>query len=73
MELQEWQKLSEEQKYRYSEELAPHLPQSVIFKGWRFYPDGGPELSTDSIAVRMVRLLLGKLYHFRLHRNDVDG
>ena len=45
MELQEWQKLSEEQKYRYSEELAAHLPQSVIFKGLRFYPDGGPELS----------------------------
>ena len=45
MELQEWQKLSEEQKYRYSEELAAHLPQSVIFKGLRFYPDGGLELS----------------------------
>jgi hypothetical protein len=45
MELQEWQKLSEEQKYRYSEELAAHLPQSVIFKGLRFYPNGGPELS----------------------------
>jgi hypothetical protein len=45
MELQEWQKLSAEQKYRYSEELAAHLPQSVIFKGLRFYPDGGPELS----------------------------
>jgi hypothetical protein len=43
--LQEWQKLSGEQKYRYSEELAVHLPQSVIFKGLRFYPDGGPELS----------------------------
>lgn len=27
MELQEWQKLSEEQKYRYSEELAAHLLQ----------------------------------------------
>ena len=26
-------------------ELAAHLPQSVIFKGLRFYPDGGPELS----------------------------
>jgi hypothetical protein len=45
MELQEWQKLSGEQRYRYSEELAAHLPQSVIFKGLRFYPDGGPELS----------------------------
>jgi hypothetical protein len=45
MELQEWQKLSEEPKYRYSEELAANLPQSVIFKGLRFYPDGGPELS----------------------------
>ncbi|AFZ09971.1 hypothetical protein Osc7112_5760 [Oscillatoria nigro-viridis PCC 7112] len=45
MELQEWQKLSEEQKNRYSQELAAHLPQSVIFKGLRFYPDGGPELS----------------------------
>ena len=44
-ELQEWQKLSEEQKSRYSEELAAHLPQSVIFKGLRFYPDGSPELS----------------------------
>lgn len=44
-ELQEWQKLSEEQKYRYSEELAAHLPQSVIFKGLPFYPDGSPELS----------------------------
>jgi hypothetical protein len=43
--LQEWQKLSGEQKYRYSEELAAHLPHSVIFKGLRFYPDGGPELS----------------------------
>ena len=37
--------MSEEPKYRYSEELAANLPQSVIFKGWRFYPDGGPELS----------------------------
>ncbi|MEG4485207.1 hypothetical protein [Microcoleus sp. D2_18a_B4] len=45
MELQEWQNLSEEQKNRYSQELAAHLPQSVIFKGLRFYPDGGPELS----------------------------
>ena len=45
MELQEWQKLSEEQKYCYSDELAAHLPQSVIFKGLRFYPDGCPELS----------------------------
>ncbi|MEG5051458.1 MULTISPECIES: hypothetical protein [unclassified Microcoleus] len=45
MELQEWQKLSEEQKNRYSQELAAHLPQSVIFKGLRFYPDGGSELS----------------------------
>jgi hypothetical protein len=43
--LQEWQKLSEEKKYRYSQELAAYLPQSVIFKGLRFYPDGGPELS----------------------------
>lgn len=33
MELQEWQKLSEEQKYCYSEELTAPLPQSVIFKG----------------------------------------
>lgn len=45
MELQELQKLSAEQKDRYSEELAAHLRQSVIFKGLRFYPDGGPELS----------------------------
>ena len=37
--------MSGEQKYRYSEELAAHLPHSVIFKGLRFYPDGGPELS----------------------------
>ena len=44
-ELQEWQKLSEEQKSRYSEELAAPLPQSVIFKGLRFYRDGGSELS----------------------------
>ena len=50
MKLQEWQKLSEEQKYRYSEELAAHLPQSVFFKGWRFYPDGGPELSLAILA-----------------------
>jgi hypothetical protein len=32
-------------KYRYSEELAVDLPQSVIFKDLRFYPDDGPELS----------------------------
>jgi hypothetical protein len=32
-------------KYCYSEELAAHPPQSVIFKGLRFYPDGGAELS----------------------------
>ena len=51
MELQEWQKLSEEQKYRYSEELAAHLPQSVIFKGLRFYPDGGPEREHLSYAM----------------------
>ncbi|MBD0393398.1 MAG: hypothetical protein ICV52_05880, partial [Microcoleus sp. C1-bin4] len=37
--------MSEEKKYRYLEELAAHLPPSVIFKGLRFYPDGGPELS----------------------------
>jgi len=35
----------ERKKYRYSEELAVDLPQSVIFKGLRFYPDEGPELS----------------------------
>ncbi len=45
MELQEWQNLSVEQKYRYSEELEANLPLSLIFKGLRFYPDGGPELS----------------------------
>lgn len=45
MEFQEWQKLSDEQRYRYAEELAAHLPQSVMFKGLRFYPDGSPELS----------------------------
>jgi len=45
MELQEWQKLSGEQRYCYSEKLAAHLPQSVIFKGLRFYTHGGPELS----------------------------
>jgi hypothetical protein len=45
MELQEWQNLSEKQKYCYSEELAAYLPQSVSFKGLRFYLDGGPELS----------------------------
>lgn len=45
MELQSWQKLSEEQKYRYSEELAAHLPQSVIFKGLQLYHYGCSELS----------------------------
>lgn len=45
MELQEWQKLSDEQRYRYSEELAAHLPLSVIFKGLRLYCYGGSKLS----------------------------
>ena len=34
-----------ERRTKISLELAAHLPQSVIFKGLRFYPDGGPELS----------------------------
>ncbi|WP_445245701.1 hypothetical protein [Microcoleus sp. OTE_8_concoct_300] len=38
-------KIERRKKYCYSEELAAHLPQSVIFKGLRFYPDGGSELS----------------------------
>ena len=38
-------KIERRKKYGYSDELAAHLPQSVIFKGWRFYPDGTPELS----------------------------
>jgi hypothetical protein len=34
-----------ERRTKISLELAAHLPQSVIFKGLRFYPDGDPELS----------------------------
>ncbi|MCC3469498.1 MULTISPECIES: hypothetical protein [unclassified Microcoleus] len=45
MELQEWQKLSDEQRYDYSEELAAHLPQSVIFRGLRLYCYGDRQLS----------------------------
>ncbi|WP_293339961.1 hypothetical protein [Microcoleus sp. CAWBG58] len=45
MELQKWQKLSDEQRYRYAEELAAHLPQSVIFRGLRLYSYGGGQLS----------------------------
>lgn len=45
MELPEWQKLSDEQRYRYSEELAAHLPQSVIFRGLRLYSYGDRQLS----------------------------
>ncbi|MEG3899703.1 MULTISPECIES: hypothetical protein [unclassified Microcoleus] len=44
MELQEWQNLSEEQKYRYSEELAAYLPQPIIFRGLQLYHCGGREL-----------------------------
>ncbi|MEG3850070.1 hypothetical protein QT971_22620 [Microcoleus sp. herbarium19] len=45
MELQEWQNLTDDRKSSYSEELAAHLPHSVIFRGLQLYRYGGPELS----------------------------
>jgi hypothetical protein len=37
MELQEWQKLTDDRKSSYSEELAANLPQPVIFRGLQLY------------------------------------